>query len=147
MKDRKRDVFLAILISLSLILSIGLFAHVKKERSAMKKALNDLASYRMKLMRHKKTLGELARIRVKMAEGGFTGEEGGIDLEASFSVVDFNNFVKHISDIYYSGGFFFLNTFMEKTEIPQKETEEKQAPNLPMAIASIAGKKVVGYKR
>ncbi len=147
MKGKKRDTFVVLLTSLSLILSIGLFAHVEKEKSAMKKALNDLTSYRVKLMRHKKTLEELARIRVKMAEGGFAGEEGGIDLEASFSVVDFNNFVKHISDIYYNGGFFFLNTFMEKTETPQKETEENQAPSLPMAIASIAGKKIVGYKR
>ncbi len=149
MKRRKKGLVPAILISLLLIFSIGLLAHVIKERSAVKEALRELTNYKMRLAKYKKTLEKMARIREKMAEAGFTGEEKGIDLEASFSVIDFNSFVKHITDIYYSGGFFFLDAFEEKSGSPQGEAlpSKGKAPPFPMAIASITGKKIVGYRR
>ena len=115
-----------------------------EEKRVIQQALDELSTYEIKLIKEKKALSVLSLLRREMEKKGLTGREEGVNLEATFVVIDFKTFLEKLSDIYYRQGFFFLTSFKEKTETPSSQQEGVLQE--PIALAKIRGKKVVSYK-
>jgi len=133
----------SILACLALIVAVAHYAHIKVEKQGLQKALKQLTAYKVKISKQKRELQILKEIRKLMKETGIKGGEKGTAVESTFVVTDFNQFVQDMMDIYYKEGFFFLEQFEEKTALPE---EGKESQTEPISIATIRGRKVIGYK-
>jgi hypothetical protein len=142
-KMRKFKESSSILVCLALIVAVALYAHIKVEKQGLQKALKQLTAYKVKISKQKRELQILKEIRKLMKETGIKGGEKGTAVEATFVVTDFNQFVQDMMDIYYKEGFFFLEQFEEKTALPEEGNESQTEP---ISIATIRGRKVIGYK-
>ncbi len=129
--------------SIVLVVSVALLGHIMKEKREIQKALDELSTYEIKLRREKRALSILTLLRKEMEKRGLSGEEEGVNLEASFVIVDFRTFLEKLTDIYYHQGFFFLSSFEERTELP---SSTDRTVTEPTALAKISGKKIVAYK-
>jgi len=130
-----------------LIFSSFICSYILKEKKSLDKAIADLETYRVKLMRQKRTLETLAFFKEEMNKQGMYGQQGSIDINATFVVTDFKQFVNYVHDLYYKGGYFFLDKFTQRTNIPNKEDVKNGTLKEPVATVNITGKKIVGYKR
>ena len=129
--------------SVLLVVSVAFLSHISKEKREIQKALDELSTYEIKLHREKKALTILTLLRKEMEKKGLSGEEEGINLEASFVILDFRTFLEKLTDIYYHQGLFFLSNFEERTELPSLGDDTITEPT---ALAKIVGKKIVAYK-
>ncbi len=136
--------FLPIISSLALVFSAAFLAHTMEEKRVIQQAIDELSTYEIKVIKEKKALSVLSLLRKEMEKKGLTGKEEGVNLEATFVVMNFKTFLEKLSDIYYRQGFFFLTSFKEKTEPPSSQRDGVLQE--PIALAKISGKKVVSYK-